>query len=231
MSAPRKEILAEGVELWLGDAYSILPMIGPVEAVITDQPYGTGWVVGGGKNAGEFNSRGERPDWDVWNTDWIKLCSATTIAAFCPSSRLRDLLNAFGGGQVRMYVKSNPRPALGGDAPTLEPIVIYPKVRFGERQHREAYNGDNDFHPTQKPLPIMEWLVRGVSAPGETVLDCFMGSGTTGVAAVRLGRKFIGIEREPEYFDIACKRITAELAAPRLFIDRPAPAKQEALEL
>lgn len=66
---------------------------------------------------------------------------------------------------------------------------------------------------------------------GETVLDPFMGSGTTGVACANLGRKFIGIEIEPKYFDIACRRIEKAYKQPDFFIEKPAPAKQEALDL
>jgi DNA modification methylase len=73
-------------------------------------------------------------------------------------------------------------------------------------------------------------MVNRVSFEGETVLDPFMGSGTTGVACVRLGRKFIGIELEPRYFDIACKRISDELRRPRLDLGEPVQKpKQEAL--
>lgn len=216
--------------LYLGDCRDILPTLDKVHAVVTDQPYGTGWVRGGGKNAGDFAAAGERPAWDIWSTDWIALAKAETVAAFCPSSRLRDLLNAFGGGQLRTYVKSNPRPALGGDAPSLEPIVVFPKVRFGAMQHFIAYNGDNEYHPTQKPLPLMRWLVQGVSAAGETILDPFMGSGSTGVAAIKLGRKFIGIEIEPKYFDVACTRIADAAKQPDMFINRPAPEVQASFE-
>jgi site-specific DNA-methyltransferase (adenine-specific) len=69
--------------------------------------------------------------------------------------------------------------------------------------------GDNkgEFHPTQKPLALMEWLVASYTNPGDVVLDPFMGGGTTGLACKRLNRKFIGIEKERRYFDIACKRI------------------------
>ena len=62
-------------------------------------------------------------------------------------------------------------------------------------------------HPTQKPVPLMEQLIEIASPDGATFLDPFMGSGTTGVACMNLGRSFIGIEREPKYFDIACRRI------------------------
>jgi site-specific DNA-methyltransferase (adenine-specific) len=69
-----------------------------------------------------------------------------------------------------------------------------------------ATNEERIGHPTQKPLRVMKWCL-GFLPNAETILDPFMGSGTTGVAAVQMGRRFIGIEREPKYFDIACKRI------------------------
>lgn len=62
-------------------------------------------------------------------------------------------------------------------------------------------------HPTQKPIGVMKWCINHLPEGSSTILDPFMGSGTTGVAAVQMGRNFIGIEREPKYFDIACKRI------------------------
>lgn len=73
-----------------------------------------------------------------------------------------------------------------------------------------------------KPLAVMLWTIEK-SGNAETILDPFMGSGTTGVAAIQMGRKFIGIEREPKYFDIACKRIEQAVAQPQLF--KPEPVK------
>jgi site-specific DNA-methyltransferase (adenine-specific) len=70
-------------------------------------------------------------------------------------------------------------------------------------------------HPTQKSLALMEWLVKLVTAPDQVVLDCFMGSGTTGVAALRAGRQFIGIEMDAAYFAIAEQRITEEQNRPK----------------
>src|SRR5690606_34479920 len=75
-------------------------------------------------------------------------------------------------------------------------------------------------HPAQKPEDVMAWAIQ--QAPkAESILDPFMGSGTTGVAAMTLGRQFIGIEREPKYFDIACARIEAAQNQARLFSDGP----------
>ena len=76
-----------------------------------------------------------------------------------------------------------------------------------------------------------DWLLYWCSDPGESVLDPFMGSGTTGVAAVRLGRRFIGIEIEPKYFDIACRRLEAATRQPDFFVERLPPPQQEALAL
>lgn len=84
-------------------------------------------------------------------------------------------------------------------------------------------------HPTEKPVSLMREIIALFTNFGETVLDPFMGSGTTGVACAKLGRKFIGVERELKYFDIACLRIEKAYAQPDMFIERPSPPKQEAM--
>jgi site-specific DNA-methyltransferase (adenine-specific) len=84
-------------------------------------------------------------------------------------------------------------------------------------------------HPNEKPVELLLDVVGTHSRSGSTVLDPFMGSGTTGVACAKLGRKFIGIELEPKYFDIACKRIDEAYKQPRLFKDEAPKPKQEAL--
>jgi len=87
---------------------------------------------------------------------------------------------------------------------------------------------DGKEHPTQKPLALMKWCIEQAGNP-QTILDPFMGSGTTGVAAIQLGRTFTGIEREPKYFDIACKRIEQAYAQGQLF--EPIQPKQEQLTI
>ena len=84
-------------------------------------------------------------------------------------------------------------------------------------------------HPNEKPVALVEHFVGIHTTGGQNVLDPFMGSGTTGVACVNLGRKFIGIEIEPKYFDIACKRIEQAYKQRPLFEPEPTPPKQEAL--
>jgi adenine-specific DNA-methyltransferase len=85
-------------------------------------------------------------------------------------------------------------------------------------------------HPTVKPVDLMAYIVRLSVRPAGAVLDPFMGSGTTGVACVQLGRKFTGIELDPEYFDIACRRIDEATRQPRLDLGQPEP-KPEQLDL
>ena len=82
-------------------------------------------------------------------------------------------------------------------------------------------------HPNEKPGELMQWCIETLSREGDTILDPFMGSGTTGVACARLGRRFIGCEIEPRYFDIACRRIEEAYRQPRLFAEpRPQPVQE-----
>jgi len=90
--------------------------------------------------------------------------------------------------------------------------------------------GEGAGHPTQKPVPLMEWCL-GFLPNARTILDPFMGSGTTLVACQRLGRSGIGIELDPEYFDIACRRVDDAARQPDLLIPAPRPPEQTALPL
>lgn len=89
--------------------------------------------------------------------------------------------------------------------------------------------GIENEHPALFPVPFASHLIQTFSDSGETILDPFMGSGTTGVACANLGRKFIGIEIEPKYFDIACRRVERAYAQPRLFEDEPVTPKQSSM--
>lgn len=209
------------VTLHLADCLDVLPTLaaGSVAAVVTDQPYGTGWVRGGGREAGMRNPHTQTEAWDIWDTRWVdSVPKGAIIAAFCPLTRLVEFAGLFPKVSYRFYCKSNPRPS-NRDMVSVEPIVIVPSVKYGHGpQHMTAYNSFNgQEHPTQKPLEIMEWLVEGLTLPGDTVLDPFMGSGTTGVACMKLGRNFIGIEKDEGYFKIAERRIAqaqAQLVMP-----------------
>ena len=91
-------------------------------------------------------------------------------------------------------------------------------------------NPEPNVHPTQKPAPLMEWCLDFLPN-AETILDPFMGSGTTLVACAKLGRKGIGIELDPDYFDIACKRVEEAYRQPDLFVAPPSAPVQEGFDL
>lgn len=196
--------------LYLGDCMDILPTLPKVDAVITDPPYGIGankQTLGAGKK--EFDRGG---DWDL---------SAPDIRPFLT---VADLVCFWGGNYFSNML------------PVTNDWLIWHKVNDGRsfsecemawtsfgRQTRHLshhWSGEEKQHPTQKPLPVMLWCIEQ-AGPAETILDPFMGSGTTGVAAMQMGRKFIGIEREPKYFDIACKRIEEGQKQGDFFVSKP----------
>ena len=195
--------LSDSVTIIHGRCLDVLPV--ECDIIITDQPYGTGWIRGGGKQAGEFKRRKEGADWDVFDLAWMEK-APHRIAAFCPVQGVWDMCLRLPRPHVLKYRKTNPAPY----GVPCEPIVSSHAMPNG--WEKEAYNGDNSLHPCQKPLDLMAWLVDGLTVEGETVCDPFMGSGSTGVVCVRYGRKFIGIEQDAAHFETARKRLEAELA-------------------
>lgn len=87
----------------------------------------------------------------------------------------------------------------------LEHLTYPPNIQDVKKPNKKEF-GEENKHPTIKPVKLMEWLVKLLTDEGDTVLDCFMGSGTTGVAAQNLNRKFIGIEKSEEFVEVAKKR-------------------------
>ena len=222
----RIEQLAEGVTLHLGDCREILPTLGRVDAVVTDPPYGinkdgkkrtTGGH--GGRKAYEFLGwDAERPDPEIFSL----LLSAGSQHVIWGGNYFADLFPPTGKWLV--WDKGQRINQSDGE---LAWTSSQGALRIFEL-NRVALMTDGAFHPTQKPIEIMRWSILQLDSP-KTILDPFMGSGSTGVAAVNLGRHFFGIEREPKYFDIACRRIQAALDAPDMFVEAPKPAKQEAM--
>jgi site-specific DNA-methyltransferase (adenine-specific) len=228
----RTEHLSDSVTLYCGDCREVLPTLGRVDAVVTDPVWPNVPV---GLLAGS-----ERP-FDLFAEFCRALPSSVKRLAIemrndsdprflaCVPGRfdfiqvmwcqhaIPGYLGRVLGGNETVYVYGTPIESTEGRR--VIPSVS-PKAQPGDRLE----NG----HPCSRALVHQEFVVNWCSDKGETILDPFMGSGTTGIAAVKLGRAFIGIEIEPKYFDIACRRIQAALAAPDLFIERPRPAKQEA---
>ena len=224
----RVETLAEGVTLYLGDCREILPTLGKVDAVVTDPPYGIGKD---GQN--ESNGRhGGRKAYDFmgWDTERPKpeifrfLLKCAPQQLIWGGNYFADLLPPTGAWLV--WDKGQRINQSDGE---LAWTSAQGALRIFEL-NRIALMLDGAEHPTQKPVEIMRWSILELDNP-RSILDPFMGSGTTGVAAVKLGRKFIGIEIEPKYFDIACRRISEALKQPDMFIEPPKPIKQESFEL
>jgi len=214
-------------ELWLGDCLSILPTLGKVDAVVTDPPYGIG------ESAKNFASRGKLASADKYErSDWDATPCDPRILSWCLQNSKQQVI--WGGNYfdlpptscVLVWDKMGP----ANDFADCE--LAWTNLPKAVRRIRYLWNGcmrkERDVervHPTQKPVGVMEWCL-GFLPDAKTILDPFMGSGTTGVACVKLGRKFIGIEIEPRYFDIAVHRIEQAYAQPDFFVSRPAPVKQ-----
>lgn len=202
-----------GVQLYLGDCREILPTLGVVDAVITDPPYGIGWSKRskwGGSNLAQTKDYGIQ-EWDCTPP------SKETIDALRGMSQWQIF---FGGN----YFELPPTPCWlvwdkeTGDNHFADAELAWTNLKGAVRLIRYRWAGmlreNNETrgdHPTQKAVGVMEWAISKLPEPSSTILDPFMGSGTTGVAAVRLNRKFIGIERESQYFDIAQRRIEAAM--------------------
>lgn len=190
--------------LYLGDCREVLPTLPKVDAVITDPPYGI--------NIRARVNHPERAAWDTERADIAPWLSVGRHHLVWGGQYFADVLPVSEGWAT--WVK---RPLEGIDKRQTHSTTELAWSDFGKSRFykqvwdggkREGCEANRTFcHPTQKPVELMAWCVATIPDEPETILDPFMGSGTTGVAAVQMGRSFIGIEREPKYFDIACKRI------------------------
>ena len=191
----RKEIIGSAT-LYLGDCMEVLPTLQKVDAVITDPPYGIGIA------SNPVRQMHEKHDWDAATPDESVLSAVIQAGAVAV---------VWGGNYF--------------DLPPSQCFLVWDKVQPQDfslamceqawtnkkgpaKLYRQSVLSYRKEHPTQKPVELMKWCIEQAAVPPNgTILDAFMGSGTTGVAAVQMGRRFIGIEREPKYFDIACRRI------------------------
>lgn len=226
MSGWREEVLADGVRLICGDCREVLPTLGKVDAVVTDQPYGLGdkWQGGAAntKTAWKLSNGGSEMIWDRDISDAVPLALTLAIDAIVWGGNYYELPPARGWLIWDKIV----RDFTSGHVEMAWTTIDQPTRAFNCSHGALATEGK--LHPTQKPIALMKWCLNFLPN-ARTILDPFMGSGTTGVAAVKLGRKFIGIEIHEPYFDIACRRISEALKQPDMFIERPKPAKQEAM--
>lgn len=215
----RVEHLGEGVSCWLGDCREIAPTLPRPAAVISDPPFGTAelWRPANVPKTRKWHlfGDGDIQQWDVADNFVLTLPDMADKVILwggqfypLPTSR---------GWLVWNKIIRNFSTSVCELAWTNIPM---PVDAFDYSHGQLATEGKT--HPTQKPLPLMEWCIeRAKLPPGGLILDPYMGSGTTGVAAVRMGHAFTGIEIEPRYFDTTCRRIAAELARPRLPLPEP----------
>jgi len=200
--------------LYLGDCGEIIPGLGMVDLVLTDPPYGIGEANGKNKSRGKIAVSKDYgvSDWDnapapAWLIELIRAKSSNQII--------------FGGNYYALppsscwlvWDKDN------GECDFADCELAWTSLKKAVRRLKFRWAGmlqenmgakEPRVHPTQKPVPVMRWALEH-AGDVETVCDPFMGSGTTGVACVELGKKFIGIERDPAYFNEACKRIELAL--------------------
>ena len=221
----RIETLAEGVTLYCGDCREVLLTLPPVDACVTDPPYGIAYAWKGGGRFGWGNAdayKEMRNGWDQKPPDGAFLAALVGMA----KEAILWGGNYFELPPSRGWLVWN-KPERGFTLAEAE--LAWTNIDTVIRVFDGVRSDPGREHPTQKPLALMQWCVKRLE--GRTILDPFLGSGTTGVAAVKLGRRFIGIEIEPKYFDIACRRISQALAQPDMFVERPKPAKQESFGL
>ena len=195
------------VKLYLGNCLEIMPTLAAdsVDAVITDPPYGLNIEYG------IYDDTQENLKELINNIMPLSLNIAKNVIISCGITNLwhyppADWVLSW------QYPGGNPRGFWGFR--TWQPILVYgkdPKLANRLGCHPDSVTipcfERSNGHPTNKPIRFMRWLIERCSIQGDTILDPFMGSGTTGVACVQTGRNFIGIEIEPKYYEIAEKRI------------------------
>ena len=200
----RVEVIGNAT-LYLGDCIDILPTLPKVDAVITDPPYGIGEHGGGFRGRkGQCIRVHENLGWDKDRPDaeifGLMLAAAPNLIIW-GGNYFADLLPPSKGW---LYWQK----LMGGDFADGE--LAWTTRDKALREFTKCPKGQGAEHPTQKPVALMDWCL-GFFPDAKTILDPFMGSGTTGIDCQNLGRSFIGIEREPKYFDIACRRIDEAL--------------------
>ena len=232
-----EKVVIGSATLYLGDCAEILPMLDKVDAVITDPPYGIN------ENSNKIKSRQKREGGnskalanqrDYGDFDWDKAPPPNELIELI---RTKGQYQAFFGGN---YFTLPPTSCwlvwdkLNGDNDFADCELAWTNWPKAVRRLQWRWNGmirqgnEERFHPTQKPLGVMKWVI-DLCPKSNTILDPFMGSGTTGVAAVQMGKSFIGIEREKSYFDVACERIEKAQLQTDMFIEPAKNPTQEAL--
>ena len=231
--------------LYLGDCREILPTLNKVDAVVTDPPYGIGF-----KYESHIDDKASYPGfiWPIIEAAEDRVVPGGPIFVWQAQEWMPRFADLFPRPwRVMIAAKNFVQMRAVAMQYAYEPVVVWWKP--GEKPWRSLSGStlaNRDWyvansasavsdttrlakqHPCPRQDDVCEFIVSNWVRDEGTTLDPFMGSGTTGVACVKLGRKFIGIEIEPKYFEIACKRIAAAVAEPRLpGLDQPKPTQLE----
>ena len=240
----KREVIIGDCRLLLGDSLEILPLLGKVDACVTDPPYGIGESAKKNKTRGKSSA--------IWGKS--KTGSALAYAKDYGTDNW-DQSPADPAAIAWMRANSDWQIIFGGNYFELPPTscwLVWDKQNTGDfadcelawtnlpkavRRIHWMWNGmlrkgkEERFHLTQKPLGVMEWTLGHLPATVSTVLDPYAGSGTTGVACVKRRLHFVGIEREPHHFETMCERIRKAYAQPDFFVERAPEPVQEGLAL
>jgi site-specific DNA-methyltransferase (adenine-specific)/modification methylase len=192
----------------LGDCRDVLPLLSKVDAVVTDPPYGIA------NKGGKWGKKAEH-HWDTEAPDFLSDLLA-----------LGDEAIVWGGNYFSLPPS---RGWLAWRKPDRVPSAADFELAWTSKDMNArlidhsigATNAERVGHPTQKPERVMRWTLSFLPN-AQTILDPFMGSGTTGVAAVKMGKTFVGVEREERYFEIACRRIEDAQRQGDMFIGKAA---------
>ena len=218
--------------LYLGDCREILPTLPKVDAVITDPPYAdrthkmakTNKGAGHGKTLVTFAALSDE-DFAACLSEWLAAATGWCVAT-CDYRHARLAFDMPEFVRLGAWVKPNPMPQISADRPGqgFESVLILHAGKVKKAWNRGGGAGVWTFNvidsaevSTQKPLPLLRAFVSDFTVPGNSVCDPFMGSGTTGVACVEAGRSFVGVEVDPERFEIACRRIEDAQRQSRMF--------------
>ena len=230
----RVEHIGDAV-LYLGDAREILSGLGKFDAIVTDPPYGIAFAHGGNDRSGIGKGK--------YATAFAHVSIVGDDVPFDPSAllALSDTLIIWGANHFADKLPASSEWLIWDKRAASHHTNDFADCEMAwssssgvarvfrhqwDGMMRASERGIPRVHPTQKPVELMKWCVLRTAG---TVLDPFMGSGSTGVACAQLGRPFVGIEIEPAYFEAACERIAEAYRQPRLF-EEPA-AKPQQLEL
>jgi DNA modification methylase len=226
---PRIENIGSAT-LYLGDCRDIVPTLVGIDACVGDPPYGIKEARGRNAFRKKVGTTPHAvpgkiiPSRDYGNDGWDDEPLDEETMAMLRGCAKHCIL--FGGN----YYSHPPSKCwlvwdkMNGNSSFADCELAWTNMDKAVRRLRHMWNGmcregmePRGFHPTQKPLNVMAWCIENLPPGCDTILDPLMGSGTTGVAAIRLGRKFVGVELKEKYFDVACQRIEDEVRQSNMF--------------